>query len=194
VSNSNALSTGAELEAFWSPSPRFDAILGATWQTSKVKNVEGPDSQFGPEVFPGAPDAQYCTNQGGYFFCDFPQKTITNAKLPNAPRFSLNYLLRYNMDVTGGNIAAQVDGAWYDDQYLEVTNGASSHQKAYNVTNASLSYTHDATGISVTAWGKNVFDKAYRAYALNLGILGTTSLYAPPATYGVTVRMPFGRR
>lgn len=194
VSNSNALSTGAELEAFWSPSPRFDAILGATWQTSKVKNVEGPDSQFGPEVFPGAPDAQYCTNQGGYFFCDFPQKTISNAKFPNAPRFSLNYLLRYNMDVTGGNVAAQVDGAWYDDQYLEVTNGASSHQKAYNVTNASLSYTHDATGISVTAWGKNVFNKAYRAYALNLGILGTTSLYAPPATYGVTVRMPFGRR
>ena len=126
------------------------------------------------------------------FRCDFPQKTIEGAELPNAPRFSLNYLLRYNFDTAEGNVAAQVDGVWYDDQFLEVTNGMGSLQKAYNVTNASLSYQHDATGITVTAWGRNVFDKAYRAYALNLGILGVTSIYAPPATYGVTLKIPFG--
>ena len=87
---------------------------------------------------------------------------------------------------------AQVDGAWYDDQYLEVTNGRASLQPAYNVTNASLSWTDNATNISVQGWVKNVFDTAYRAYTLNLGILGTTSYFAPPRTYGVTVRVPFG--
>ncbi|MDO7835517.1 TonB-dependent receptor [Sphingobium sp. HBC34] len=194
IYNSDATSTGAELETFWSPSPRFDAVLGATWQVSKVKSVPATGTQLGPEFFPGAPNSQYCTNQGGFFLCDFPQKSIDNAKLPNAPRFSLNYLLRYNVDIGGGNLAAQVDGVWYDDQYLEVTNGPSSLQKAYNVTNASLSYTDNATGIAVTAWAKNVFNKAFRAYVLNLGILGTTSIYAPPATYGATVRIPFGRR
>jgi|GEM_PF-3458910 len=35
---------------------------------------------------------------------------------------SFNCLLRYNVEVAGGNLAAQVDGAWYDDQFLEVTN------------------------------------------------------------------------
>jgi len=194
VYNSDAHSTGAELEAFWSPSRRFDAVLGATWQTSHVDSIPATGTQVGPEFFPGAPDSQYCANQGGFFLCDFPQKTIVGAQFPNAPRFSLNYLLRYNVDLGGGNVAGQIDGAWYDDQYLEVTNGLSSLQKAYNVTNASLTYTDRATGIALTAWGKNVFNKAFRAYALNLGILGTTSIYAPPATYGVTLRIPFGRR
>ncbi|CAH0350464.1 hypothetical protein SPH9361_01154 [Sphingobium sp. CECT 9361] len=194
IYNSDATSTGAELESFWSPSPRFDAVVGATWQVSKVKSVPATGTQIGPEFFPGAPDTQYCKNQGGFFLCDFPQKTIDNAKFPNAPRFSLNYLLRYNVDMGAGNVAAQVDGVWYDDQYLEVTNGPSSLQKAYNVTNASLTYTDKRTGIALTAWGKNVFNKAFRAYALNLGILGTTSIYAPPATYGATLRVPFGRQ
>ncbi|TWC95500.1 hypothetical protein FB595_1702, partial [Sphingobium sp. AEW010] len=187
VFNSNAHATGAELEAFWSPSKNFDVVLGGTWETSSVDSIPATDVQFGPEFFPGAPDSQYCTNLGGLFRCDFPQKTIKGAQFPNAPRFSVNYLLRYNHDVPGGNIAAQIDGVWYDDQYLEVTNGLGSQQKAYNVTNASLTYRHEGTGMSLTAWGRNVFDKAYRAYALNLGILGVTSIYAPPATYGATL-------
>lgn len=160
VSNSDAHSTGAELEAFWSPSPRFDAILGATWQTSSVDSTPGPGEQTGPEFFPGAPNSQSCVNQGGFFFCDYPQDNITDAEFPNAPRFSLNYLLRYNFGVPSGNVTAQIDGVWYDDQFMEVTNGLSSLQKAYNVTNASLSYTEDKTGISITAWTKNVFNKA----------------------------------
>jgi iron complex outermembrane receptor protein len=159
-----------------------------------VDSIPATLQQTAPEVFPGAPDSQYCQNNGGVFTCTFPQTTIKTAKFPNAPRFSFNYLLRYNLDIGGGNVAAQVDGVWYDDQFLEVTNGLGSLQKAYNVTNASLTYRHEATGISVTAWGRNVFNKAYRAYALNLGILGVTSIYGPPATYGLTLRVPVGAR
>jgi iron complex outermembrane receptor protein len=192
VTNSDAHSTGAELEMFWSPSDRFDAIFGATWQTSSVDKVQAAGEQFGPEFFPGAPDAQYCTNQGGFFFCDYPDDFVTDAKLPNAPKFSFNYLLRYNFNLAGGNVAAQFDGAWYDDQYLEVTNGRSSLQPSYNVSNVSLSWTDNNSGISLQGWIKNVFNEAYRAYTLNLGILGTTSYFAPPRTYGVTLRVPFG--
>jgi iron complex outermembrane receptor protein len=194
VFNSDARSTGAELEAFWSPSKNFDAVFGATWQTSSVDSIPATDVQFGPELFPGAPDSQYCTNLGGVFRCDFPQKTINGAELPNAPKVSFNYLLRYNVDLGAGNVAAQVDGVWYDDQFLEVTNGLGSKQDAYNVTNASLTYRHDETGIALTAWGRNIFNQKYRAYALNLGILGVTSIYGPPATYGATLSIPFGAR
>ncbi|WP_223806523.1 TonB-dependent receptor [Novosphingobium sp. LASN5T] len=188
VSNSDARATGTELEVFWQPVKRLNVNLGATWETTKVKQILGPGSQIGPEFFPGAPDAQYCANQrDGTFLCTYPQKAITDAKLPNAPKFSINYLLRYNIDAFGGNLAAQFDGVWYDDQYLEVTNGASSLQKAYNVSNASLTWTTANDRLSVQVFGRNVFDKAYRAYTLNLGILGTTSVYAKPATYGASV-------
>jgi len=186
VSNSDVRATGAELELFWQPSDWLNINLGATWQTNKVKQVLGPQSQFGPEFFSGAPDAQFCVNQGdGSFFCDYPQDSITDAKLPNAPQASVNYLLRYNFDAIGGNIAAQFDGVWYAKQFLEVTNGRSSLQPSYNVSNTSLTWTSDNDKVSLQVFGRNVFDKAYRAYTLNLGILGTTSVYAKPGTYGV---------
>jgi len=192
VYNSDAHSTGAELEAFWSPSKNFDGVVGATWQTSSVDSIPATGQQTVPASFPGAPNSQYCVNNADVFTCTFPQANITNAKLPNAPRFSINYLLRYNHDIDGGNIAAQVDGAWYDDQFLEVTNGLGSLQKAYNVSNASITFRAEKSGISFTGWVHNVFDKAYRAYALNLGVLGVTSVYAPPITYGATLRVPIG--
>ncbi len=187
VSNSDVRATGTEVELFWQPHDRLNINLGATWQNNKVKQVLGPQSQFGPEFFPGAPNAQFCVNQGdGSFFCDYPQDTITNAKLPNAPNASLNYLLRYNFDALGGNIAAQLDGVWYAKQFLEVTNGRSSLQSGYNVSNAALTWTSANDKLSLQVFGRNVFDKAYRAYTLNLGILGTTSVYAKPATYGLS--------
>ena len=189
VGNSDARATGAELEVTWQPVDRLNVMLGGTWETSKVKRVLGAGQQIAPEFFPGAPDAQYCTNIGGAFSCNFPSAAITDAKLPNAPKFSANYLLRYDFDALGGVAALQVDGAWYDDQYLEVTNGRSSLQTAYNVTNASVSWTDPSEMFELTLWGKNVFDKAYRAYTLNLGVLGTSSYYAPPATYGATLRV-----
>lgn len=192
IYNSDARSTGAELETFWSPSRHFDAVMGATWQISHVDSIPATGQQTVPVGV--TPDgSQYCTNQGnGFLLCNYPQANITGAKLPNAPRFSVNYLLRYNIDLAAGNVAAQVDGVWYDKQFLEVTNGLSSLQNAYNVSNVSLTYTHRETGIALTGWVKNVFDRAYRAYALNLGVLGTTSVYAPPRTYGATLRVPFG--
>ena len=189
VANSDARATGAEIELTWQPVDRLNMLLGGTWEKSKVKSVRGAGEQFAPELFPGAPDAEYCTNIGGAFFCDFPQDTVKNAKLPNTPRFSVNYLARYDFDVAGGVGAVQVDGAWYDDQYLEVTNGRSSLQPGYNVTNASISWKTADDLLELTLWGKNVFDKAYRAYTLNLGVLGTSSYYAAPATYGATISL-----
>ncbi|MFM2371463.1 MAG: hypothetical protein RIS85_1185 [Pseudomonadota bacterium] len=187
VGNSDARATGLELETFFQPSDHLNINLGATWEKTRVDTVQTAGSQFLSVLVPGASVPQYCTDQGdGTYFCNYPTKAISDAKFPNAPKFSLNYVLRYNVDAFGGNVVAQVDGVWYDKQYLEVTNGQSSIQPAYNVTNASLSWTSDDDTLSVQIFGRNVFDKAYRAYALNLGPLGTTSVYAKPATYGIS--------
>jgi iron complex outermembrane recepter protein len=187
VVNSNATATGAELEAFLRPAPHFNVNLGATWETSKVDQVQTTGSEYLSVLVPGSTPPQYCTDQGnGNYFCNFPQKAVTNAQFPNAPRFSVNYVLRYDRDLALGNLALQFDGAWYDKQYLEVTNGLSSLQPAYNVSNASLTWTAPGGRYSVELYGRNVFNKAYRVYTLNLGALGTTSMYAKPATYGVS--------
>ena len=112
-------------------------------------------------------------------------------EFPNAPQLSFNYLFRYNFDALGGNIAAQIDGAWYDDQYLEITNGTGTVQPSYNVSNARLTYTGGSENFSVSAWVRNFTDEQYKLYSLDLGDLGVTTFYAPPIMYGVNARFSF---
>ena len=118
VANSDASSYGGELEFFWYPTDNLDIILGASFLDSKVDEVVGPFSIINPGGGVG--------------------NAITDAEFPNAPALSLNYLFRYNFDIGNGNLAAQIDGVWNDDQFLEVTNGTGTIQPAYNVSNARL--------------------------------------------------------
>lgn len=186
VSNSDASAYGGELEVVWSPGEHWNILLGATLEESSVDEVRAVGEQFAPEFFPGAPDAGYCVNQlDGTFFCDFPDDVVRDAELPNAPRFSVNGVVRYLVPLASGDIALQVDGVYYDDQYLEVTNGLSSLQPGYGVLNLSAAWTSPDGGLSIEVFGKNVLDEEYRAYTLNLGVLGTTSVYGPPSTWGV---------
>ena len=111
--------------------------------------------------------------------------------MPNAPGYSANFLGRYNWDVAGGNMAIQLDGASYGDQYLEVTNSDVSFEDAYSVWNANVSYTSGDESWKVALWAKNLTDEEYRIYNLDLGALGATSFYAPPRWFGATFSYNF---
>jgi len=165
ISNSDADLVGGELELFWYPTENWDVVLGAAFVDSEIDQILGAAAIIG--------------GGGGVF--------ISNAEMPNAPDISFNYLFRYNWDLGAGNIAAQVDGVYYGDQFLEVTNGSGSFQESYNVSNASITYSNDR--FDLIAWVKNFTDETYLAYALDLGELGTTTFYAMPITYGLTARV-----
>ena len=170
VGNSDASSYGGEVEWFLSPTDRLDIVLGGAFVDSEVERVAGINSPIG-----GAPSPN----------------DISNVEFPNAPQLSLNYLFRYNFDVLGGNLAAQIDGAWFDDQYLEITNGTGTVQPSYNVSNARLTYTNGAENFSVSGWVRNFTDEQYKVYSLDLGDLGVTTFYAPPIMYGVNASFSF---
>ena len=160
IGNSDATAIGAEVELFWLPSDNLDVLIAVAFSDSKVDSVEAGSS------------------------------AILNAELPSAPSFSGNYLLRYNLPLPkDSSLAFQFDGAYYDDQFLEVTNGSGTVQNAYNVSN--LSVTYKIGTFEVSLWSKNVFDKEYKAYTLDLGALGATSYYAPPRTGGVSIKFGF---
>jgi len=99
---------------------------------------------------------------------------------PFKPSLSVTFLARYAWDVSAGEFAAQVDGCWNDDQFVEATNSQLSFENSYMLWNARLSYT-PAAG-----------DEMYRLYNLDLGLLGIAEeVYAPPRWWGVTVRYSF---
>ncbi|MFZ9967012.1 MAG: TonB-dependent receptor, partial [Steroidobacteraceae bacterium] len=159
VGNSDVKAVGGEVELFLKPADRWDIGLGLTFENSEVDEVNAGSAP------------------------------IRNAELPNAPNLSANYLLRYAQPVGGSELVFVFDGAYYDDQFLEVTNGPGTLQKAYNVSNVKLTW--KSGNWAVSAWSKNVFDETYKAYSLDLGILGATTFYAPPRTSGVTLEVNF---
>ncbi|MEM9533133.1 MAG: TonB-dependent receptor [Pseudomonadota bacterium] len=175
VSNADATNIGAEVELILLPNEHWDIILGAAFMGSEVNNVETPQQQVTPVGF----------------LVDWPIDFLDDVELPNTPAISLNYLFRYNWDALGGNFAAQVDGVWYDDQFLEVTNGGAAFQQSYGVTNVSLSWTSSDENWLVKGWVKNVADEEYKLYGLDLGILGGTAVYGPPQWYGIDLTYSF---
>lgn len=170
VGNSDATAAGGEVELFMNLTDNFDVILGGAFVDSDVDRIAGINSPVG----------------GGPSPAD-----ITNVEFPNAPATSFNYLFRYNFNVFGGNLAAQVDGVWYDDQFLEITNGTGTVQPSYNLTNARLTYTGGSESWSVSAWARNITDETYKLYSLDLGDLGVTTFYGPPVMYGASLKVSF---
>ena len=159
IGNSNVTASGLEVELFIKPADDWDVIIGAASSSSEVDSIDAGSAP------------------------------ILGASLPNNPAFSFNYLVRYGVGIRENEFFAQLSGAFYGDQYLEVTNGPGTEQDAYNLSNLSIGY--KAGRYSAWLWVKNLFDETYKAYSLDLGALGATTYYGPPMTTGVTVNLKF---
>ncbi|MER2490386.1 TonB-dependent receptor [Catenovulum sediminis] len=180
IDNSDATAYGGEIELSWQPNIHIFAQLGLSFMQSEVENVSAVDEWISPVA---------------NTVIDFPLDVLTNRELPNAPDYSVNYLFNYVWPVTStivsGELSMQLDGVYYDDQYLEVSNGGGAYQKAYGVNNAHLAYTTANTQVQLMLWVKNLTNETYKQYNLDLGMLGSTAYYAPPRTYGVSLKFSF---
>lgn len=162
VANSDANASGGEMELVMSPIDGLNLMVGASFIDSTVDAV--------PDVF------------GGTLSTEFP----------TAPGVSINLLARYEWPSLGGRLAAQFDGKWNDDQYLEGTNSEVSFESAYSVWNASLSYITGDDRLTVSVYAQNLFDEEYRLYNLDLGLLGfIEQAFGPPRKVGMSVRYGF---
>ncbi|MBS0397045.1 MAG: TonB-dependent receptor, partial [Proteobacteria bacterium] len=164
VTNSDATVKGGEIELFAHPAASLDMAFGASFLDSKV--------DFVPAVFPGT--------------------GTVDARLPQAPGMSLNGLIRYAVGLGSHQLALQVDGRYNTSQYLEGTNSQVSHQRAYGVANASVSFSPTGDAWEMTFWVKNFTNTDYLLYNLDLGLAGfVEQVYAPPRQFGGTVRFRF---
>jgi iron complex outermembrane recepter protein len=163
IGNLHAHLKGGELDAAVTPINGLTLETGVSGLATRIKNVAMPDG------------------------------TLLDRQMPNAPKWTVNALARYEWPAPRGNWLAQVDAKWNASQYLENINGPDDYQPSYAVVNLRLGYAADSHW-EVAAYAKNVANKYYRVYSLDLSSLGyTESVYGLPRQVGVDVRYRWGR-
>jgi iron complex outermembrane receptor protein len=164
VQNVNANIKGGELELAVAPTRGMNLQLGISHLSTEAKDVPLP--------------------AGGF----------TNTELPQAPAWSVNAVARYEWDIPTGKLAIEADTKWNDHEYLELLNAPVDYQPSYALSNARLTYSSGGGHWDVSAWVKNLTDKYYRVYNLDLSALGfNQGVYGPPRTFGGTFTYRWGK-
>lgn len=176
IHNSDARVFGGELELDIKATDDLTLTFGAAFLDSEVDEIKTVGSWNSPV---------------GGTVIDFPIDTLSNRELPNAPQWSFNYIVNYQLPLFERALSLQLDGVHYAEQYLEVTNGGGSYQQAYGLSNLRLFYQSQGSSWQVSVFVKNITDEVYKQYSLDLGMLGATAYYAPGRTSGASVHYRF---
>lgn len=158
IGNNPAKVTGAEFELVTRPVDGLTLQLFGTFLDTKVKGI----------VLPA----------GG----------TVDRVLPQAPKFSLGWMARYEFGLGGGRLALQTDWKHDSSQFFSTFNAPIDREGPRVVGNARLSYKTD-NGIELAVFANNVLDRRYRIYNLDLsGPLGLSNqAYARPRWIGGSV-------
>lgn len=118
--------------------------------------------------------------------------SVVDRVMPNAPKWTVNLLARYEWPALGGDFSAQVDTKWNDWQYLENINAPVDYEPSYAVTNLRFGYSSKQNW-EVAAWVKNVANKYYRVYNLDTSFFGyNESVYGLPREVGLSFAYRWG--
>jgi iron complex outermembrane receptor protein len=163
IGNVDAKLEGGEVELALLPVRGLTVELGVSGLATRIKNVILPDG------------------------------TAAGREMPNAPKWSVSFLARYEWPTSAGTFSASVDGKWNAPQWLENVNAPVDFQPSYAVADVHLGYA-PSERVSFDVWAKNVTNKYYRIYNLDLSGLGyNESVYAPPRWIGATASFRFGK-
>lgn len=118
---------------------------------------------------------------------------FTGNTLPRAPRWSASGLVQYDIRLAnGGEISLQSDIRYTSKVFFDVSNNPNLVQNAFAVVGARIGYKMPDTKIDISAWVKNVFDKAYYQDGYDNASLGWVVYpVGDPRTAGVTLNFRF---
>ena len=154
---SNADIYGIESDIVWLPSYNWEVRLGATLLDTEQEKVTPVQAQ------------------------------IDGSELPNAPKVSANFSIRYEQEISDDYIAFyQFDGLTRSDYFAKPESLDLYEIEGYTLLNASIVLTSMDSEWTVSAWVKNLADEEYYTYINDLSFAGSM-IKTPgmPRTYGV---------
>jgi iron complex outermembrane receptor protein len=165
VANRDAKVKGGEIEFAIVPARGFNVEIGISGLTSTIFDVPMPA---------GTGDRERL--------------------MPQAPKWSVNAAARYEWRALDGVLSIGIDAKWDDDQYFTMLNAPVDFEPAHTIANARVGYATADNRWEVAAFVRNLADRRYRVYNLDLSPLGLNqSVYAPPRLWGATLAYRWGK-
>ena len=118
---------------------------------------------------------------------------IEGSDLPNAPKFSANYSVRYETELSENFVAFfQVDGTTRSKYYARAHSTPLTELEGYSLFNASVVIASNTDDWQVTLWAKNLTDETYYTYMNDLSWAGSIiKTPGTPRTYGIKFAYSF---
>jgi len=123
---------------------------------------------------------------------------LSGNRLISSPKFSATLGLDYSFAVSQSfDLDLHVDGSYRTHQWFSAYNGQIGYenisQKGYALANGRVSLVNDDAGYTIALWSKNLFDKKYTSYAIDLtgGFGYDYFLSGAPRTYGLELAYKF---
>ena len=110
-------------------------------------------------------------------------------RLRQAPKFSPSAFAGYTYDMQGG-AALALRASWkhQSKSYYDADNNPITVIPAYSLLEGSLAYTAKDGHTTVSLWGKNLTDEAYRTHVFSQRDSRVAfALFGEPRTYGITI-------
>jgi iron complex outermembrane receptor protein len=138
---------------------------------------------------------------GGYLdaeFTEFLDPTIgvdrSGNKLPHAPEWNFNGVVRYEYPVADGVIGAQLDWWWLDEQFFTVENTPALREDSHGEVNARVSYTGWNDRVELALFLQNLTDEEYAVTGFDTsgaGFGAVQFVINQPRTFGGQVILNF---
>ncbi len=117
---------------------------------------------------------------------------FTGNRLPDAPKWSLNGLVQYDLPIEYGIIRAQGDFFWNSKQFFSPQNDPVIAQEAYGIVNARIAFLGHNEKYQIAVWVKNIFDQQYFTFGAPLQAFGWNIMgVGDPRTAGVSLYVNF---
>lgn len=119
-----------------------------------------------------------------------PTTAKVGDRLPSTAKYSSNIAYTHDFTVPTGILSARAETHLESSSYISLSHNVNTRQGSYSKSNVTLTYTPEEGAYNVSAWVRNIEDKAIRG---NIGetVNNETVNLAPPRTYGVSVSAKF---
>lgn len=112
-------------------------------------------------------------------------------RIPYAPEFSAHLAYEHRFDLAdAGSLNARVDSHFETSTWLSLNHQPATRQEAFTRTDFTLTYRPVSTDLGISAWIRNIEDKAVKTSVTDIPGFETYIL-APPRTIGLTVSVGF---